>query len=61
MTKKEKDAIKEAFLKKFEGVPVIIRGTNWKMTLDEYTEQESWLRKIPDVGRIGGGYFENES
>ena len=52
MTKKEKDAIKEAFIKKFDGVPVIVQGTNWKLTLDEYEEQESWRRDIPDIGKI---------
>ena len=41
--------------------PVIIRGHNWTLTLDEYTEQESWRRKIPDVGMIGGDDYEIES
>jgi hypothetical protein len=35
--------------------PIILRGTNWTLTLDEYEEQESWRRKIPDDGNIERG------
>ena len=36
--------------------PVIIRGHNWTLTLDEYCEQESWRRKSPDDGKVGDDY-----
>jgi hypothetical protein len=32
--------------------PIIIKGGNWSLTLDEYEEQESWRRNIPDDGKI---------
>jgi hypothetical protein len=46
--KKIKEQLKEEFLEKMKRVPVMVKGHNWSMTIEEYEEQESYKRsKFP--------------
>ena len=41
---KSQQKIKDEFIQKMKDVPIMIKSLDWSMTLEEYTEEESWLR-----------------
>ena len=49
MNKAQKEQLKKEFLERMAYRPVIVSNGKWKVTMDEYTEQEQYARPVKPI------------
>ena len=49
MNKAQKEQTKKEFLERMAYRPVIVSNGKWKVTMDEYTEQEQYARPVKPI------------